>query len=1089
MTGTVIETVFAEIVTDVSPRKGDKGDQGDAGPPGDPGDPGPKGDQGDPGTPGGPAGESAYQTAVDAGFVGTEEEWLASLAGTPGPPGADGADGADGPPGAQGDPGAAGADGTDGAPGAPGADATAIYGLPVTLDKGGTGAITAPDARTSLFVYSKTEVDTAVAALIASSEIGVANGIATLDGTTHIPDAQIPSGIARAAALLFPTGLQVNSRKTWIESQNAKPVNPARDMLALAATRPFKILFGPGDSITEGNGVTTIGQRWINLVKDGLCSSIGLPSGSDGSYPAMYSPLGPTWGPVQSAGTLGSDGLGKRSWKSPAGSSATDTLVATCNALQIFYNLSSSYGAFTITIDGSVVATVDCHQVAAGPTPAVWDSVVAGVPITSGAHTIVLTTLHGTVATFAVNIATIMPFLGNYSSGIQLYEGGFAGLPSWIPTGAELAEIALIAPDLVVIPYGVNDSAFSITPATTASNFASTVTAIRAVVPNAVFVFVSMWGHGDVSEATWIPYHDAIFNQAIVSGAAFSDMYETLGWQGTADLLTGADHVHPNPAASVAFADTFIRSLGVAPPGSTGNFLKQFPGVGEIRAENFGGTPSINVRFAGDTGARLALGQFGANSAIIWGDGKGGGLGLLSDNLSILSLSGRMFQARLIGASPVTVTADHTLALSDLGAAIHLNSTSSHVLTIPLHASVPSPVGATFDVVTDSTGFFSVVCPGGTLEVPSDYSATLVLPNAVATWRQRATDVWELVSSSDLSGFGIQLAGLYAPLFAVTGVKTAATYTATTGQFVPVDTTSNSVTVTLPAATVGATVGVKHVIQGGTNIVTYQCAGSDVINKAGGSTSGTLSLVGQAVLLQAVAGVWYVTSTDVPLAQLDLRYAPLASPTFTGTLTAAALALTGAFTSSGSQSTFTSTGAHQTGQVQINVNNISTLPLTSLGIYKTAGDANPTVSLSDANGTGAINFGAGAANATDSAITRSGASGSAILTVSGTLAIGTGLSITDAKNIVFGTTTGTKIGTATAQKIGFWNATPIIQPASASQAAVGTTAPAGGTGTAAGGWDTSAHRDTAITTINACVTLVNQIRSDLVSAGILKGSA
>lgn len=38
------------------------------------------------------------------------------------------------------------------------------------------------------------------------------------------------------------------------------------------------------------------------------------------------------------------------------------------------------------------------------------------------------------------------------------------------------------------------------------------------------------------------------------------------------------------------------------------------------------------------------------------------------------------------------------------------------------------------------------------------------------------------------------------------------------------------------------------------------------------------------------------------------------------------------------------------------------------------------------------------------------------------------LTMADAKNIAFGTTTGTKIGTATSQKIAFFNATPIIQP-------------------------------------------------------------
>lgn len=35
--------------------------------------------------------------------------------------------------------------------------------------------------------------------------------------------------------------------------------------------------------------------------------------------------------------------------------------------------------------------------------------------------------------------------------------------------------------------------------------------------------------------------------------------------------------------------------------------------------------------------------------------------------------------------------------------------------------------------------------------------------------------------------------------------------------------------------------------------------------------------------------------------------------------------------------------------------------------------------------------------------------------------------ITEAKNVILGTTTGTKIGTATTQKLGFWNATPIAQ--------------------------------------------------------------
>ena len=47
-------------------------------------------------------GKSAYQIAVDKGFVGTEEEWLASLQGEPGEPGPQGEPGPEGPPGAGG---------------------------------------------------------------------------------------------------------------------------------------------------------------------------------------------------------------------------------------------------------------------------------------------------------------------------------------------------------------------------------------------------------------------------------------------------------------------------------------------------------------------------------------------------------------------------------------------------------------------------------------------------------------------------------------------------------------------------------------------------------------------------------------------------------------------------------------------------------------------------------------------------------------------------------------------------------------------------------------------------------------------------
>lgn len=114
----------------------------------------------------------------------------------------------------------------------------------------------------------------------------------------------------------------------------------------------------------------------------------------------------------------------------------------------------------------------------------------------------------------------------------------------------------------------------------------------------------------------------------------------------------------------------------------------------------------------------------------------------------------------------------------------------------------------------------------------------------------------------------------YARAFTPTAVKTG-NYTATAGDFVPCDTTSGGFTVTLPAAPADlSVVGVKHVIQGGSNTVTVACAGSDALNKTGGATSGTLTLLAQGMLLQyrASGAIWYVTADDLALPQLDSRY-------------------------------------------------------------------------------------------------------------------------------------------------------------------------------------------------------------------------
>lgn len=107
----------------------------------------------------------------------------------------------------------------------------------------------------------------------------------------------------------------------------------------------------------------------------------------------------------------------------------------------------------------------------------------------------------------------------------------------------------------------------------------------------------------------------------------------------------------------------------------------------------------------------------------------------------------------------------------------------------------------------------------------------------------------------------------------ITTVKTGA-YTVWPGEFVPVDATSGTVAITLPAMPAdGTPIGVKK-IDSSTNTVTITCLNGDVFNKAAGSTVATLYLQNQSLTLQysATARIWYVTYDDLPLSQLDTRY-------------------------------------------------------------------------------------------------------------------------------------------------------------------------------------------------------------------------
>lgn len=107
-----------------------------------------------------------------------------------------------------------------------------------------------------------------------------------------------------------------------------------------------------------------------------------------------------------------------------------------------------------------------------------------------------------------------------------------------------------------------------------------------------------------------------------------------------------------------------------------------------------------------------------------------------------------------------------------------------------------------------------------------------------------------------------------------TTVKSA-NYSAVAGDLIPCDNTGGSFTVTLPTAPTDRTlVCVKLVLQTGSNTISIATGGSDVLNKAGGSTSYSISLLNESVLLQynTTASVWTILSDDIPTSNVTSAY-------------------------------------------------------------------------------------------------------------------------------------------------------------------------------------------------------------------------
>jgi hypothetical protein len=163
---------------------------------------------------------------------------------------------------------------------------------------------------------------------------------------------------------------------------------------------------------------------------------------------------------------------------------------------------------------------------------------------------------------------------------------------------------------------------------------------------------------------------------------------------------------------------------------------------------------------------------------------------------------------------------------------------------------------------------FTTVSPTFT-GIPTAPTATL-LTNSTQIATTGYADAADVVVLSTAESFASTAAALAMRALNPTAVLSSP-YTAAVNDLTKFDISGGSISQSLPNAPVDKSLYAAKIVKtAGTNTLTLTCQGSDVINMTTGSTSYTLKLLNQSVILQYehATGIWDVITDDLPLGQL-----------------------------------------------------------------------------------------------------------------------------------------------------------------------------------------------------------------------------
>jgi lysophospholipase L1-like esterase len=319
-----------------------------------------------------------------------------------------------------------------------------------------------------------------------------------------------------------------------------------------------------GDSITEGaycsdlSNATTPARLAQSL--RARFPVIGV-TGGRGFIPAANAVPGVTPIVTLSAGVGSSTGWGPAlTYATVAAAGQTLTVSLTGTSFDIMYLKGSGFGIGYYTIDGGTAVTFDTSNATS------TDGNILHVTMTAGTHTVVV----GWSSGGTVYIDGFIEYNGDESAGVSLVRGGHSGSSTsdWLSQTTWYASIPPLAPSLIVLQFGVNDSNPAIgnlTSAAFSTNLQTLISGLRAKFTTPPpFVLSMLYQRSGSFVESWQNYVTAAkqiaTSDAAVVAVDHSARMPTTTATNTYGLYYG-DNVHPSDKGYALIAETFAAVL------------------------------------------------------------------------------------------------------------------------------------------------------------------------------------------------------------------------------------------------------------------------------------------------------------------------------------------------------------------------------------------------------------------------------------------------------------------------------------------------------------------------------------------------